>query len=250
MRLLLLAGLLLHPQGTPVEYTDVKFILPDGYRQVGTDVGATRIYRRLIDQEPGPEIRISVQPLSTRLDQKTPPRPHELVQQLGLPPKAEIVVGQETWRGFQVPSVEYRFEDRGGSKYFGTLILLPIELRTWVLQVIAPDSLEAEARSDLRKAATSAVGDTYWRKGGSIPQAIPIALYLIGGVLALVGWLVGVVRIYKSGERGLGCLSLIFSPVAIVYGLLHFDEMKGPCLTHLAGIALAGMAVVLDKYFG
>ena len=247
VRWVLLAGLGLGVQGTPVKFTDTEFTLPEGYRAVETGArSGARVFRRVAGQEPGSELRIGIQALFSELHPKAP-FPYELVQQLGLPANARVSFPPEPWRKFQVPALEYRFEDPQGPPQYGRVLLLPLELRTFVLQVAAPQSLEEEARADLRKAAASAVGKTYWREG-SIPGGVPFVLGLIGGPLVLGGWLWGTFSVYRTGERGMGCLCFLFSPAAIVYGLIHFDEMKAPTLTHLAGLLILGLSIALSRY--
>ena len=54
------------------------------------------------------------------------------------------------------------------------------------------------------------------------------ALLVVALVVGLIGWLWIVVMAFSEGEMLWGIGSLIISPLAIVYGIMNFQELKIP----------------------
>ena len=65
-------------------------------------------------------------------------------------------------------------------------------------------------------------------------EVIGLILFVVGGTLALIGgiWLL-VVAFQESVLWGLGCL--LFSPISIVFVIMHWEEARTPFLVQLAG---------------
>ena len=63
-------------------------------------------------------------------------------------------------------------------------------------------------------------------------------LLLLGAVMSLVGWIWIIVTAFGEGELVWGIGSIIIPLVAIVYGIVNFDETKIPLGLLVFGIAL------------
>ncbi len=72
-----------------------------------------------------------------------------------------------------------------------------------------------------------------------------LILFVVGLIVALVGgiWFL-VVAFQESILWGLGCL--LFSPVSLIFLIMHWDEAGKPFLVQLAGIVpmFAGMMIM------
>ena len=247
----ILGGVLLAFQGsgeTIEKYTDCQFTLPRGY--VAVDLGRGTSSRRSVRTitEPGPaqlELGIHIAAYGA-LDPAATLQPHDVARILDLPASARITVFREAWRTFQVPAAEYRF-DWVGRPQLGMCVFLPIEGKLFVLEIKGPEPLEGEARVDLRKVAASATGDSHWARGSGSGR-IPTIFLVLGSLFILVGLFWSANSVYKSGERAMGCLFLLFAPAAVIYGLIHFDELRKPCLVQIVGYFFFLLALAASKY--
>jgi len=69
-------------------------------------------------------------------------------------------------------------------------------------------------------------------------------LAYIGFGIAIIGGLGLLIAAFKESVMwGLGCL--LFSPVSLIFLLLHWSEAKNPFFLQLAGVGLMFMAVYL-----
>jgi hypothetical protein len=72
-----------------------------------------------------------------------------------------------------------------------------------------------------------------------------MVLAIVGGMMALVGWVwVMIIAFSESVPWGVGIFC--FSPVAIVFGVLHWDDAKVPTILYSAGLILA----IIARVFG
>ena len=73
------------------------------------------------------------------------------------------------------------------------------------------------------------------------------ALLVVALVVGLIGWLWIVVMAFSEGEMLWGIGSLIISPIAIVYGIMNFQELKIPLGMMVGGavVRIAGSAVLI-----
>lgn len=280
MVLALLAGMGLTPQaggGTPIESPDSKFTLPQDYLPAEGSRGDSRVFGRMILEPYAGELKLRIHRVESPLDPEAPWTAADIVRFIGLPPKTQIQLTREAWREFQVPAAEYRFESAGHPN-FGMCVFLPIEAKTFVLETTARQALESEARADLRKVVASATGKSYWAKPRApMTPALKLLVNLFLGhglVLLLAGGLWSANNVYKGGERGAGCLMmlawivlflgglnfflsgnpavnyliLVAPLVPLVYSLIHFDELKKPCMAQIVGYLLCFVALGLVKY--
>ena len=66
-------------------------------------------------------------------------------------------------------------------------------------------------------------------------EIIGLILFTVGAALAVIGgiWLL-VVAFQESALWGVGCL--LFSPISIVFVIMHWEEASKPFLVQLAGV--------------
>ena len=66
---------------------------------------------------------------------------------------------------------------------------------------------------------------------------IGLVLFIIGGVIALVGGLWMLVEIFSTGLLwGIG--SLLFSPISLIWLITHWQQGKYPFLVQMTGIVI------------
>ncbi len=70
------------------------------------------------------------------------------------------------------------------------------------------------------------------------------AFQVIGAIIYLVGWIWLLINAF--GESILwGILSFCFSPIAFVYGILHWADLKVPTIMMAAGFVLSAIGGAL-----
>ncbi len=74
---------------------------------------------------------------------------------------------------------------------------------------------------------------------------IGIALYAIGGVIALVGYIWLVVVAFRVGGAGWGIGSLLIGIIGLIFAITHWEAAKRPFLVEVAGAVLIGIGAVL-----
>ena len=69
-------------------------------------------------------------------------------------------------------------------------------------------------------------------------------LAIVGSLMALVGWVwVMIMAFSESVPWGVGVLCV--SPLAIVFGVLHWDDAKAPTILYTVGLVLSITARVI-----
>jgi hypothetical protein len=71
-----------------------------------------------------------------------------------------------------------------------------------------------------------------------------VILLGIGGIVALVGWVMLIIQAFrKSALWGIG--SILISPVALVFAIMNWQTAKRPFLIEIAGVVLIILGSVL-----
>lgn len=76
-------------------------------------------------------------------------------------------------------------------------------------------------------------------------EALSWILKILGAAVLLVGWF-GAVREMFAENRGMGYLAFGVPVVALVYALLHWDDLKRQAILMMAGAALLGGGIALE----
>ena len=72
------------------------------------------------------------------------------------------------------------------------------------------------------------------------------ALQIVGGIIYLIGWIWLLINAF--GESVVwGILSFCFSPVAFVYGILHWADLKVPTIMMGVGFVLSGIGGIIQS---
>jgi hypothetical protein len=194
LAVLLVAGLQ-EPDGGPITVTHsdppLQVTLPRGYRP-----GKDRVYLSLWERPAGPadweRVWFAIIPGDRMLDPDEPILPKTLAKMALLPPDAEARARKESWSEFSVDGAEVRFV-REGMPCFGIAVALPLQPKSAILLVFAPEPLEKEARLDLKAAVLSARGPASWKTAEERRQAArgEYAAYAGAGLAALyfLAWL-------------------------------------------------------------
>lgn len=78
----------------------------------------------------------------------------------------------------------------------------------------------------------------------------------LGMIIMVIGWIVMLVfsilflvRAFKENILwGLGCL--VFSPVSLIFLIMHWQEARGPFLGQLGGVALTFLGLLISGEIG
>lgn len=221
LAVLFVAGLQ-EPDAGPITVTHsdppLQVTLPRGYRP-----GKDRVYLSLWERPAGPadweRVWFTIIPGERTLAQDEPILPKALAKMALLPPETQARALKESWGEFSVDGAEVRFV-REGMPCFGIAVALPLEPKSAILLVFAPEPLEKEARLDLKAAVLSARGRTNWRTAEERRKAArgEYAAYAGAGLAALyfLAWLA-----FFRGQpmRAHGMRTLALGAIAVVFFL-------------------------------
>ena len=116
----------------------------------------------------------------------------------------------------------------------------------WVqVLVTAPSNYEDVVRTEIDGVLSGLSVERGWGPKG--PVGLVIVFWILNGlgsILILIGWIMGIVAMFRDGQAVWGVISLIFccSLATLIYTIINRDRLSGAMWLHIIGILLSFLA--------